>query len=74
MWGFIHISGCTFDNYLSSFKQSMIERESTEIDFWKRKIKQIKTYSRKKAINELLTSLKLNEKITTITKFTDSFR
>ena len=56
------------------FKQSMIERGEAEIDFWKRKIEEIQTYSREKAINELIVSLKLNEKIAAITKFTDSLR
>ena len=52
----------------------MIERGEAEIDFWKRKIEEIQTYSREKAINELIVSLKLNEKIAAITKFTDSLR
>ncbi len=71
---FLHISDDSFEAYLSLFKQSMIERSEVEIDFWKRKIEEIKTYSREKAINELMISLKLNEKIATITKFTDSLR
>ena len=71
---FMHISDDTFEAHLSLFKQSMIERGEAEIDFWKRKIEEIQTYSREKAINELIVSLKLNEKIAAITKFTDSLR
>nr|WP_314781370.1 HindIII family type II restriction endonuclease [uncultured Treponema sp.] len=71
---FMNISDYSFETHLSSFKQSMIERGEAEIDFWQREIERIKTYSREKAIDELIVSLKLNEKIAAITKFTDSLR
>ena len=71
---FMHILDDTFEAHLSLFKQSMIERGEAEIDFWKRQIEEIQTYSREKAIHELIVSLKLNEKIAAITKFTDSLR
>ena len=71
---FIHVCEDVFLLHLSSFKESIIERGNIEINFWKRKMEEIQTYTREKAINELLMSLKLNEKITAITKFTDSLK
>ena len=71
---FLNICDDIFNTHLSLFKQTLIERGETEIDFWKLEIEKIKTYPREKAIDELITSLKLNEKIATITKFTESLR
>ena len=71
---FIHISDNNFSLQLFSFKQSIIERGEAEIEFWKNKIKKIKAYTRKEAIDELLVSLKLNQKIINIKQFTDSLR
>lgn len=71
---FVHISEAAFNKYLDSFKLLIIKRGETEIEYWKNKIEEIKGYSREKAIDELLTSLKLNAKITAISKFTESLR
>ena len=68
----INISDDNFISYLSSFKQSMKTRGEEEIIFLEKRIEKIKTYPRKKAIDELLTSLKINEKIETIKRFTYS--
>lgn len=71
---FLHICDDVFETYLSSFKLSMITRSEAEIDFCRREIDRIRTYSRERAIDELIFSLKLNEKVATITKFIDSLR
>lgn len=68
------ITDTVFENFLSSFKRSMIYRGESEITYWKQKIKEIKLYSREQAIGALISTLKLNEKITVIKKFTDSLR
>lgn len=71
---FMHISEDAFNRYLNSFKSLIIQRGETEIEYWKNKIEEIKGYSREKAIDELLISLKLNAKIVAISKFTESLR
>jgi len=71
---FMHIPDQVFENYLSLFKRSIITRGETEINYWKKRIEEIKKYSREQAIDELISSLKLSEKIAAITKFTDSLR
>lgn len=63
---FANISEDAFNKYLNSFKLLIIKRGETEIEYWKNKIEEIKEYSREKAIDELLTSLKLNAKIAAI--------
>ena len=70
----MHISEDAFNRYLNSFKSLIIQRGETEIEYWKNKIEEIKGYSREKAIDELLISLKLNAKIVAISKFTESLR
>jgi hypothetical protein len=40
-----------------------------EIKYWEDKVNEIKLYTRERAIKELLSSLKLNEKIASIKKY-----
>lgn len=71
---FMHISEENYDVYLSQYRRNIIARGESEINYWTRRIEEIKQYSREQAIDELITSLKLNEKISAITKFTNSLR
>jgi len=56
------------------YRSNIIMRGETEIKYWKDKETEIKLYSRERAIKELLSSLKLNEKISSIKKYIDSLR
>ncbi|MCL1994123.1 MAG: HindIII family type II restriction endonuclease [Spirochaetes bacterium] len=60
-----------FENSFDKFKLNIIARGETEIKYWENKIQEIKLYSREQAISELLSSLKLNEKISSIKKYID---
>ena len=64
----------TFKNYFKRYRSNIIMRGETEIKYWKDKETEIKLYSRERAIIELLSSLKLNEKIYSIKKYRDSLR
>lgn len=55
-----------FDKYLSSFKKNIVERGEAEIQYWEQEISNIKEYSREQAIEMLIKSLRLNEKINAI--------
>lgn len=61
------------DNLLVS-RDLIIERGEGEINYWETKIEEVKNYTREKAIKELLVSLKLKEKISSIRKYIDSLR
>ncbi|MDD3436987.1 MAG: HindIII family type II restriction endonuclease [Candidatus Gastranaerophilales bacterium] len=61
------------DNFFV-FKTEIITRGEEEIIFWENKISEIKTFSKEKAIKELILSLKLNEKINVIRRYIDSLR
>ncbi len=63
-----------FQLYLNSFKSYLITRCESEILFWEEQILIIKQYTKAKAITELITALKLNEKITAINKYIKSLR
>lgn len=54
------------NNLYSSFreqKQRIITRSSEEKSYWLDRIQQIRQYSREQAVNELITSLKIHEKL-----------
>jgi len=63
-----------FNAKFADFRSNIISRGELEISYWKRQIELIKNYTREQAIRELLTSMKLNEKIASIKKFIDSLR
>jgi type II restriction enzyme len=63
-----------FENYFKKYRTNIITRGETEIKYWEDKIKEINLYTREQAIKELITSLKLNEKISSIRKYIDSLR
>jgi type II restriction enzyme len=58
--------------YFKKFRSDIIHRGRLEINYWDEQIHAIKEYSREKAINELLISLKLKEKKASIKKYLTS--
>lgn len=60
------------ENYIGSQKNSLVKRGKYEITYWENIKKEIGTYSRKQAIQELLSALKIDEKIIQISKFISS--
>lgn len=60
--------------YFNNYKGLIVDRGEIEIDFWKKRINEIKSYNKKQAIDELIIALKLNEKISAITKFINSLK
>jgi type II restriction enzyme len=70
----LHLSEEVFNAKFADFRSNIISRGELEISYWKRQIELIKNYTREQAIRELLTSMKLNEKIASIKKFIDSLR
>lgn len=61
-------------DYFSTFKQEIINRGEQEIVYWNKKIKEIEAYTKEKAVSELISSLKLNEKIIVIERYISSLR
>lgn len=59
---------------LAACRKGIISRGEAEIDFWRTRILEIKKYSKEQAIGELLTALKLNEKISAIKKFIETLK
>ena len=68
------IDKVNFNNNLNESRDSIIARGYQEIEFWTTKIEEIKTYSKDQAIAELITAMKLNEKISSIKKFINSIK
>lgn len=50
-------------------KNAMISRAESEIDFWNRHVEEVRNYTREQAIAELISTLKVHEKIKAIRKF-----
>lgn len=65
----IGIDEKTYSASFSKYKKDIIERGKAEIDFWKIQIDIIKKYTKQKAIDELIKSQKLNEKINVISGY-----
>lgn len=55
--------------FFDKYKKGIIKRGAIEIKYWELQIEEIKLYSKEKAIKELLSALKLKEKISAINKF-----
>ncbi|GHU96684.1 type-2 restriction enzyme HindIII [Spirochaetia bacterium] len=71
---YLKLDDTAFNAYFEKYKRNIITRGEIEIKYWEDKITEIKQYTREKAISELLISLKLNEKISSIKKYIDSLR
>ncbi|KWT82638.1 HindIII family type II restriction endonuclease [Candidatus Magnetominusculus xianensis] len=59
----------TLIDYLHESKQIVISRGTDEIEYWNTIITQIQLYTKDQAITELITAMKINEKISAITKY-----
>lgn len=71
---FINCSEKEFLEILKKLKSNIVTRGNTEIKYWQNEISAIKKYSREQAIDELIKSLKLNEKINAISLFMKQLR
>jgi type II restriction enzyme len=71
---FLGLEENIFTEYFKKYRNNIVARGENEIQYWENKITEIKKYTREKAIEELLLSLKLNEKITSIKRYIDSLR
>lgn len=60
-----------YKELMKNYKHLIIYRGKTEIDYWNQRIEEMKQYSRKKAIEELIRAKKLQEKINAITIYID---
>ena len=50
-------------------KAAAIARAESEIEFWTEHVKEVEQYTREKAITELISALKVHEKIAAIHKY-----
>ncbi len=67
--------GLEYRNFLSALKkdkEEIICRSEKEIAYWQKKRNEIQSYTREKAVSELISSLKINEKISAIESFSVS--
>jgi type II restriction enzyme len=71
---YLNLTKTQFENHFQKYKLNIISRGETEIKYWEDKITEINLYTREQAIEELLSSLKLNEKISSIRKYIDSLK
>ena len=71
---FFNFSEEKFKNEFEHFKTNIISRGITEINYWENEIMHIKNLSREQAINLLIKSLKLNEKINSINNYLNQLR
>ena len=70
----INVTSEKWKNSMETSRNIIIKRGKQEINFWKEEIEEIKKYSRERAIVELLTALKLKEKIKAIEGYINSLR
>ena len=61
-------------SYFNNHKKTIVERGENEIKFWEQRIKEINSYSKERAIKELIIALKLKEKINAIKKYIETLR
>jgi len=71
---FLNISTAQFNIFLKSYKRNIITRGENEIKYWENIKTEINSYTKEQAIEELLKTLKLNEKINTIKKYINSLK
>jgi type II restriction enzyme len=71
---YLNLDTIKFEDYFKKYRTNIITRGEVEIKYWEDKIQEISRYTREQAIEELLTSLKLNEKISSIRKYIDSLK
>lgn len=66
---YLKIDQNVLNSQLKRCREATIVRGKEEIIFWEEKIKEVNTYSKQRAIKELLKALKLKEKISAINKY-----
>lgn len=67
----IGITNKEFNIELNKYRTFIVYRGKTEIIYWEKKIAEIQSYSKEKAIEELIAAKKLNEKINVIKTYLD---
>ena len=70
----LKISNKRFSDLMKYCVQQTINRGELEISYWETEILKIKSYTREQAINELIKSKKINEKIRVIKKYIFTLR
>ena len=63
-----------FISYFDDIKNILVERGYTEISYYEGEINRVKQLNREDAIDELLKSMKLDSKISTIKQFIEQIR
>lgn len=63
-----------YKDELNCYKSFIIDRGNQEILYWESQIDEINTYTRERAIEELITSRKLNEKISVIKSYLNKLK
>jgi type II restriction enzyme len=71
---YLKLDDIQLEEYFKKYRSNIITRGETEIKYWENKIQEIHYYTREKAIEELLISLKLNDKISSIRKYINSLK
>ena len=72
--GILNISDADFYSYFDDVKKIIVERGNIEIEYYEHEIERVKNLNREDAIAELLISMKLDSKITTIQNFIDQIK
>jgi type II restriction enzyme len=62
----LNITFLEYSDILQSYKINIVHRGNSEISYWNEKIREINNYTRERAIKELISAQKLNEKISAI--------
>lgn len=70
----INMPQSQFFNYFDDIKKMLVKRGYTEISYYENEINRVKQLKREDAINELLKSMKLDSKITTIKQFIEQIK
>lgn len=70
----INMPQSQFINYFDDIKKMLVKRGYTEISYYENEINRVKQLNREDAINELLKSMKLDSKITTIKQFIEQIK
>ena len=69
---FLNIGGEVFDDSLKTQILHIRKRSGLEKSYWLERIEHIRNYSREQAVNELISTLKINEKLTQIDAYVRS--
>lgn len=70
----IKMSHSKFTSYFENIKKMLVKRGYTEISYYENEISRVKQLNREDAINELLKSMKLDSKISTIKQFIEQIQ